>query len=256
MRALLFTTLLASAGCISAYEPPAISAPLLSKRNDVAVSVAAGRIKPSPNPLGYLGASAEVSWAPTDASRVLVNGSYARGYDRHDNGFRFSDQRIEAWDVSAAAGWGRTIGQAGRLEALGGFGVSQFDARYPRKVENGFDQVSGRLLRPFTQVHVGIVRASMEGAVGLRTTVGRADFDLVDGEPTRAAGLFVIAEPVLVARFGSRAWKVEIGLSTPAILATPKRGEFALIEAPGVRLSLGLRWSRLQGLISDERVRR
>lgn len=247
---LLLSVLLAGSGCFSVYEPPPISAPLLGKRNDVAVAAGLQADQKAVGMHGY----GELAWAPSDHSRVVVSAAHLAGkqsegaHGEHTQGL-------------LAAGWGMTFVPAVRIEALGGggydrFAVSECDFGVDGRAETCDDWMDGkgRSGRVFAQVHVGAVTAPLEVLAGLRTTVMFVAFDEFrvrpDWPPDASEVPFTtrrltvpIAEPFVAVRGGYKWIKAELQLTLPFVIDSPEVDRLPLVRNAGPRLLFGLRAS-------------
>jgi hypothetical protein len=255
MRWLSVLLLLASAACVSVYEPFAPVVPLLDERGDVSISA---RMR-ARGPL--LGAGAAITAAPTESTRVFAGGSFS-----HDAGARRTDEfgarhkeRTQDGRIEAGGGWGFARGHF-IAEALGGLAYGRtrslhcnmYDWQdYADECPVWIGQRS-RYVSAYGQLEMAGNFRYWTGGGGMRVAMAHYDFDRLFGQSTSKTAWLPTLEPFIVQRVGLPWGKLELGVQLPFVLqsATVSRTQTVdgrpdtqrdrLFLQPSPRVTLGL----------------
>lgn len=224
LRYLLLAVL--GSGCASSYAPPGPVVPLLAERGDLSIGA---NVRPA---LPTRGANAYVAAAPTDATRVFVEGTLTHydGRRATDESERTMRERNHTLQIEGGAGWGTTGGRR-VMEVLAGVGFGRSSAHACRRKYdlNGNYGVDCKLwvdsrswfVRPFVQGDIGWRFRLGHIATGARISTVRYHFERLFGAPSKRTSSAVTLEPFASTSLG-RSWgKVEIQLLVPLVLSSP-----------------------------------
>ena len=185
--------------CAPAYTPNTVNAPLFSSQNEVQFAITTGTS----------GIDAQTGYAPTDHIGVILNGSYA---NRSDSGNYHKHNFIEF-----GGGYYSRMGEHGRLELLGGYGMGNVDAHFKGVIFDYYTKTT--IKRIFIQPSIGNVSDVFEIAFTPRLVFVhvKSPLDTLNTYPTDP-----FLEPTLTLKVG---WKyikfvTQFGISLPLVKYT------------------------------------
>lgn len=213
---LLITVL---SGCAPVYIPNVINTPLLSEKGNVNANINTG----------VSGIDPQVAVAVTDNIGIMLNGSFANRTS--DSSANFHQHNF----VELGGGYYTKLGEQGRFEAFGGYGMGSIKTEYYNNLWNSFADVNSQ--RIFVQPAIGATTEVFDGSFATRFVFVNLKQDNI-----RYNSLFF--EPVLTAKMGYKYVKAtcQLGLSFP--INAPLQFDYQpFIISIGLQGSFGRKWS-------------
>jgi hypothetical protein len=170
-----------------------VNTPMLSNKGELQVSINSG----------ISGFDPQISYAITDHIGVMLNGSFSDRTSDSTNDYH-KHQFVEI-----GTGFYKKIGELGRFESYGGFGLGNTEGDYSSTLWSS--HANAQFFRIFIQPSIGLATPYFDGGLATRFVVVSMTQD-----PNKSTGLFF--EPVITLKLGYKYVKLvsQFGLSLPA----------------------------------------
>jgi hypothetical protein len=193
--------------CAPIYIPNNINTPLLSRKNEATINLAAGQN----------GADCQLSYAVSDNIGVLLNGSYLLSDKKGNSGNNDTYQQKQNYIEAAVGSFGEITENAVVETYLGiGYGKSASSDSYlfddSKKIYG-----EGEFYKIFLQTDIGMKGKFFEGGIALRSAYIK--FDKISYESNYPADKkfdSIFLEPAVFMRVGSPNFKIQtqVGFSS------------------------------------------
>lgn len=204
--------------CAPVYIPNVINTPLLSEKGNVNININTG----------VSGIDPQVAVAVTDNIGVMLNGSFANRTS--DSSANFHQHNF----LELAGGYYTKLGDQGRFEAFGGYGMGNIKTEYYNNLWHSFANVNSQ--RIFVQPAIGATTDMFDGSFATRFV-----FVYLTQDNIQRNSFFF--EPVLTGKIGYKYLKAtcQLGLSLP--INAPLQFEYQpFIISIGLQGSIGRNW--------------
>ncbi len=178
--------------CTPAYVPNVINTPLLSNKGEFQCAIHTGTAGNDP----------QFAYAITDNIGVMLNGSFAnRTSDSTDD---FHKHQF----VEIGSGYFTKLGNSGRFEVFGGFGLGKLKAKLDNNLWMSYEDVTSN--RIFIQPAIGAATEIFDASLAAR-------FVMVNMKQSSAKNTGLFLEPVMTTKVGYKYVKLvfQLGLSFP-----------------------------------------